>query len=435
MAKKRKAPSSQQTQEKKHKIIRDEEEEEEEEEESSSEEEESESGSEEDDDEDDDEDEDEEDDDSSSEDEASKRATVRELLEPFGKDQIIDLLKEAGSKDATLLAKIIETADSDPTHRKIFIHGLGYDATSEQLVQAFKPFGEIEESRLIVDKNTGRAKGYAFVLFKTRVAAKKALKVPQKKIGSRNVSCQLAAVGSTTPATQASETGKWKIFVGNVGPTVTPEKLKAFFRRYGEIEDGPIGTDPTTNLFKGFAVITYKSTEGYKKALEEPIKVFENCQLHCKKFVENHTNKNNVALQSTASVANASVSDLSYGGLGVNPGVLGANLTPARYLMSQNPGIGLAGNAILAAGYNSAGLMTSGLSSSFGGMGSDYGMNSLSPNVMGRYGSQAAFNGMGPFQSSQTGHSTVGTSTTTAAAGRDPGNLGKEPSLTSYFHL
>lgn len=433
MAKKRKAPSSQQTHEKKPKVIREEEEEESSDEEESSseeeEEEESESGSEE------DGDEDEEDDGSSSEDEvndeASKRATVRELLEPFGKDQIIDLLKEAGSKDATLRAKIIEMADSDPTHRKIFIHGLGYDATSEQLVQAFKPFGEIEESKLIVDKNTGRAKGYAFVLFKTRAAAKKALKVPQKKIGSRNVSCQLAAVGSTNPATQASESGKCKIFVGNVGPTVTPEKLKAFFRRYGEIEDGPIGTDPNTNLFKGFAVITYKSAEGYKKALEEPIKVFENCQLHCKKFVENLTNKNNLSLQSTASTANASVSDLSYGGLGVNPGILGSNLTPAGYLMSQNPGIGLTGNAMLAAGYNPASLVTSGSSSSFGRMGSDYGMNS--PNVMARYGSQSAFNGTGPFQSSQTGHSTVGTSTTAAAAGRDPGNVGNEPSLTSYF--
>ncbi|KZV27389.1 hypothetical protein F511_02498 [Dorcoceras hygrometricum] len=440
MAKKRKAPSSQQIHEKKPKIIREKEEEEEssdeEEEEESSSEEEEESESESESEEDDDEDEDEEDDSSSSEDEekdeASKRAIVRELLEPFGKDQIIDLLREAGSKDASLLAKIVEMADSDPTHRKIFIHGLGYDATSEQLVQAFKPFGEIEESKLIVDKNTGRAKGYAFVLFKTRAAAKKALKVPQKKIGSRHVFCQLAAVGSTNPATQASEVGKLKIYVGNVGPTVTPEKLKAFFRRYGEIEDGPIGTDPTTNLFKGFAVITYKSAEGYKKALEEPIKVFENCQLHCKKFVENN-NKNNAGLQSNGSSVNASVGDLRYGGLGVNPGILGANLTPAGYLMSQNPGIGLAGNAMLAAGYNSANLMSSGLSSSFGGMGSNYGMNSLSPSVMGRYGSQAAFNGIGPFQSAQTGHSTVGTSTTAAVDGRDPGNVGMEPALTSYF--
>ncbi|XP_075517714.1 UBP1-associated protein 2B-like [Primulina tabacum] len=441
MAKKRKARSSLQTHEKKSKVIReeeeeeeessDEEEEEEEEEESSSEEEESESESEEDD------DEEEEDDISSSEDEendeASKRSTVRELLEPFGKDQIIDLLKEAGSKDASLLAKIIEMADSDPTHRNLFIHGIGYDATSEQLVQAFKPFGEIEESKLIVDKNTGRAKGYAFVLFKTRAAAKKALKVPQKKIGSRNVSCQLAAVGSTNPAIQASEVGKLKIYVGNVGPTVTPDKLKAFFRRYGEIEDGPMGTDPATNLFKGFAVITYKSSEGYKKALEEPIKVFENCQLHCKKFVENLTYKNNVALQSTLSNANAPVSDLRYGGLGMNAGILGANLTPAGYLMSQNPGIGLADNAMLAAGYNAAGLMTSGLSSSFGGMGSNYGMNSMSPSVMGRYGSQTPFNGMVPPQSAQTGHSNVGTSTTAAADGRHPGNAGKEPAITSYF--
>lgn len=91
-----------------------------------------------------------------------------------------------------------------------------------------------------------------------------------------------------------------------------------------------------------------------------------------------------MALLSTAINANAPVSDLRYGGLGMNPGILGTNLTPAGYLMSQNPRIGLAGNAMLAGGYNSAGVMASGLSSSFSGMDSNYGMNSMSPSVMGR---------------------------------------------------
>lgn len=74
------------------------------------------------------------------------------------------------------------------------------------------------------------------------------------------------------------------------------------------------------------------------------------------------------------------------------PVILGTNLTPAGYLVSQNPGIGLTGDAMLAGGYNSAGVKASGLSSSFGGMDSKYGMNSMSPSAMGRYASQTAFN-------------------------------------------
>ncbi|KAL2232891.1 UBP1-associated protein 2A-like [Sesamum indicum] len=440
MAKKRKAPSSQQTNESKPKLIREEvveeeeeetseeeeqesEEEEESEAESSSEEEESES-------------EDEEEESSSSEDEAndeaSKRETLRELLEPFGKAQIIDLLKEAAAKDPKLLSKIVQVADSDPTHRKIFVHGLGWDATSEQLVQAFKPFGEIEESKLITDKNTGRAKGYAFVLFKTRAAARKALKVPQKRIGSRTVSCQLAAVGPAA-ATGATEGGSRKIYVGNVGPHVSAEKLKAFFGRFGEIEEGPMGLDPATNKFKGFAIITYKSPEGYKKAMEEPIKVFENCQFHCKKFVEKD-NKNNVSVQSSVSSMNSAVTDVSYNNLGVNTGILGTNLNASGLLMAHNPGIGLAGNAIMAAGYNPAGLVASGLSTPIAGMTGNYGINSMSPGVIGNYGSQAALHGLGAFQNAQTGQTSMGTAATATTATRAPTSGVSTPAtFPSYF--
>ncbi|KAL0383336.1 UNVERIFIED_CONTAM: UBP1-associated protein 2A [Sesamum calycinum] len=394
MAKKRKAPSSQQTNEQKPKIIREEVIEEEEEEETSeeeeqeSEEEEEESEAESSSEEEESESEDEEEESSSSEDEAkdeaSKRETLRELLEPFGKAQIIDLLKEAAAKDPKLLSKIVQVADSDPTHRKIFVHGLGWDATSEQLVQAFKPFGEIEESKLITDKNTGRAKGYAFVLFKTRAAARKALKVPQKRIGSRTVSCQLAAVGPAA-ATAATEAGSRKIYVGNVGPHVSAEKLKAFFGRFGEIEEGPMGLDPATNKFKGFAIVTYKSPEGYNS-------------------------------------------------LGVNTGILGTNLNASGLLMAHNPGIGLAGNAMMAAGYNPAGLVASGLSTPVAGMTGNYGINSMSPGVIGNYGSQAALHGLGAFQNAQTGQTSIGTAATATTATRAPtSGVSTQATFPSYF--
>lgn len=450
MPKKRKAPSSQQTIEQKPKIVREEEAELEEDEEESSEaeapeqsssseegESETESASE------DGEGEGEEEESSEEEadDEASKRETLRELLEPFGKSQIIDLLKEAVAKDPKLLPKIVQKADSDPTHRKIFVFGLGWDATTEHLVEAFKSFGEIEESKLITDKNTGRAKGYAFVMFKTRAAAKKALKIPQKKIGNRTVSCQLAAIGPSA-GTVAAEGGSRKMYVANVAPHVSPEKLKAYFGSFGEIEEGPLGMDPSTNKFKGFAIITYRSTEGFKKAMEEPIKVFENCQLHCKKFVENYAN--NSSRQSSASSVNPAANDVSYSNLGVNTGILGANLNASGLLMAQNPGIGFAGNALLAAGYNPAGLATgytpaslavSRLSASMGGMSGNYGINSISPSAIGNYGSQQAFNGLGAFQNAQTGLSSVGTvGTSTTATRASTSGVSTSTTFPSYFN-
>ncbi|GER52584.1 RNA-binding (RRM/RBD/RNP motifs) family protein [Striga asiatica] len=467
---KRKAPSSQQTLDQKLKTVReeaveeveeeeetsDEEEEEEEEveeevEEEEEDEEESESESEGEEEEDEEEEEEEESDEEPNDD-ASKREALRDLLGPFSKSQIIDLLKKAAASDPKIMPKIVQVADSDPTHRKIFIHGLGWDATSEQLLQAFRPFGEIEDSKLVTDKNTGRAKGYAFVLFKTRAAARKSLKAPQKKIGSRMVSCQLAALGPPAGAATAAEGGASgrKMYVGNVGPQVSVEKLRTFFERFGEIEEGPLGMDPATNKFKGFAIITYKTPEGFKKALEEPIKVLENCQLHCKKFVENlNKNNNNVASQSGASTASQPIADASYSSLTANnAGVLGGNLNAGGFMMAPSAGLGLAGSQMLAAGYNPASLAAagyspaslaaagynpaslaaaSGLNTQVAGMGGNY-------SVIGNYGSQAALHGLGAFQNAEAGQSSVGTVGTTTTTSRAPASGGSvQKNFPTYF--
>ncbi|KAL0404687.1 UNVERIFIED_CONTAM: UBP1-associated protein 2B [Sesamum radiatum] len=203
-------------------------------------------------------------------------------------------------------------------------------------------------------------------------------------------------------------------------------RSKSILEVWGD-EEGPMGLDPATNKFKGFAIITYKSPEGYKKAMEEPIKVFENCQFHCKKFVEKD-NKNNVSAQSSVSSMNSAVTDVGYNSLGVNTGILGTNLNASGLLMAHNPGIGLAGNAMMAAGYNPAGLVASGLSTPI------YGINSMSPGVIGNYGSQAALHGLGAFQNAQTAQTSIGTAATATTATRAPTSGVSTPAtFTSYF--
>ena len=120
---------------------------------------------------------------------------IQNLLEPFSKDQIINLLREAADKHRDVADRIRKVADEDPAHRKIFVHGLGWDTTAETLIAVFKQFGEIEDCKAVCDKISGKSKGYGFILFKSRRGARNALKQPQKKIGNRMTACQLATIG------------------------------------------------------------------------------------------------------------------------------------------------------------------------------------------------------------------------------------------------
>ncbi|MEE8577026.1 MAG: RNA-binding protein [candidate division Zixibacteria bacterium] len=46
---------------------------------------------------------------------------------------------------------------------KIYIGNLSFDATEEQVRQAFAGYGEVGEVNIIMDRDTGRPRGFAFV--------------------------------------------------------------------------------------------------------------------------------------------------------------------------------------------------------------------------------------------------------------------------------
>ncbi|HMV36656.1 MAG TPA: RNA-binding protein [Turneriella sp.] len=45
----------------------------------------------------------------------------------------------------------------------IYVGNLAYTVTEQQLAQAFSEFGTVSSAKLIMDRDTGRAKGFAFV--------------------------------------------------------------------------------------------------------------------------------------------------------------------------------------------------------------------------------------------------------------------------------
>lgn len=215
---------------------------------------------------------------------------VEKLLEPFTKEQLHALVKQAVEKYPDLSENVRQLADVDPAHRKIFVHGLGWDATAETLTTTFSKYGEIEDCKAVTDKASGKSKGYAFILFKHRTGCRRALKQPQKVIGNRTTSCQLASAGPVPApppnAPPVSEYTQRKIFVSNVSSDIDPQKLLEFFKQFGEVDDGPLGLDKATGKPKGFALFVYKTVESAKKALEEPNKVFEGHTLYCQKAVD-----------------------------------------------------------------------------------------------------------------------------------------------------
>lgn len=60
-------------------------------------------------------------------------------------------------------------------NNKLFIGGLAWATDNDSLTKAFEGFGELVECKVIVDRMTGKSKGFGFVTFKTSEQASAAM--------------------------------------------------------------------------------------------------------------------------------------------------------------------------------------------------------------------------------------------------------------------
>ncbi|XP_038899568.1 UBP1-associated protein 2C-like [Benincasa hispida] len=207
---------------------------------------------------------------------------ARKIIERFTQDQLIDILQDAVSRHSDVLDAVRSVADHDVAQRKLFVRGLGWDTSTEGLRKLFSVYGELEEAVVILDKATGKSKGYGFVTFKHVDGALLALKEPSKTIDGRVTVTQLAAAGNTGSNSNAPDVSLRKIYVANVPIDMAADKLLSHFALYGEIEEGPLGFDKQTGKCRGYALFVYKKPEGAQAALVDPIKTIEGRQVSCK---------------------------------------------------------------------------------------------------------------------------------------------------------
>jgi len=58
---------------------------------------------------------------------------------------------------------------------KLYVGNLPYSATDESLTTAFSEFGTVQSSKVIMDRDSGRSKGFAFVEMSTSAEAAKSI--------------------------------------------------------------------------------------------------------------------------------------------------------------------------------------------------------------------------------------------------------------------
>lgn len=59
-------------------------------------------------------------------------------------------------------------------NQKLYVGNLNFEATEDQVKDLFASFGDVQEVKIVMDRFTGRSRGFAFVRFDTADSAAKA---------------------------------------------------------------------------------------------------------------------------------------------------------------------------------------------------------------------------------------------------------------------
>lgn len=106
----------------------------------------------------------------------------------------------------TVTTTIQPMQSKDTTLTKLFVGGLPYHTTDKSLREHFEVYGDIEEAVVITDRNTGKSRGYGFVIMCAKEGAERACKEPNPIIDGRKANVQLACLGAKPRGNIAAST-------------------------------------------------------------------------------------------------------------------------------------------------------------------------------------------------------------------------------------
>ncbi|XP_066966467.1 RNA-binding protein squid-like isoform X4 [Macrobrachium rosenbergii] len=172
-----------------------------------------------------------------------------------------DSAKDSGSADAP-------GRDDD---RKLFVGGLSWETNEAKLREHFSRYGEIDSINVKTDPNTGRSRGFAFIVFSTPEAIDKVINAGDHVINGKKVD----------PKKAKARHGK--IFVGGLKPELSDDDIKNYFGKYGTIIEVEMPFDKQKNQRKGFCFITFEQEAVVTELLKTPKQSINGVEVDVKK--------------------------------------------------------------------------------------------------------------------------------------------------------
>ncbi|KAL3840805.1 hypothetical protein ACJIZ3_025396 [Penstemon smallii] len=155
--------------------------------------------------------------------------------------------------------------DSSSSAGKLFVGGIAWETSEEAFSRYFRKYGEITDSVIMLDKISGRPRGFGFITFADPEVADKVLQEDHVIDGravevKRTVPREDMNVRGGAPKTK-------KIFVGGLPLSLYDDDLKEYFSSFGNVVEHQIMMDRDTGRSRGFGFVTFENEDAVEQIL------------------------------------------------------------------------------------------------------------------------------------------------------------------------
>lgn len=173
---------------------------------------------------------------------------------------------------------------------KLFVGGLSWETTQENLQRYFGRFGEVVDCVVMKNNETGRSRGFGFITFKDPNCVSIVLSSNPHELDGRTIdpkACNprgMQKVRSQSDSQKSRRGGNYpKIFLGGLPANATETELRSFFSKYGKVMEVVIMYDQEKKKSRGFGFLSFESEDSIERVCAEHYVTFNGKQVECKR--------------------------------------------------------------------------------------------------------------------------------------------------------
>ncbi|KAI5179627.1 hypothetical protein NEOKW01_0090 [Nematocida sp. AWRm80] len=187
---------------------------------------------------------------------------------------------ESKSVEAETTEQTEVAPEETKDERTVFIKGIKYETTGEDLQELFGKFGTIKEIRIPKSRDTDKGKGFAYIEFENKESCKEALSLSGTECDGRRLVVDFAKppvksdeynARERQPRQQNNEDGV-TVFLGNVPFEFDKDEFFDYLCTFASVRDLRVPTDRETGRPKGFAFASFENFSEANKLINSDLR-------------------------------------------------------------------------------------------------------------------------------------------------------------------